>query len=73
MARPIADLREDNFIPFYFPLLGELVWFNHQLFNDKFANFKQHNDPKFRNFVVLTVAEANAVLNLLQATHEVDF
>ena len=69
MAR-IEDLGKDNFIPFYFPLLNRLVWFNHKFFNDKFANFKQHNDPKFRNFVVLTVLEAHAVLNLIASDKE---
>ena len=56
----------EKMIPFFFPLISQLVWFVPQNFNQKFEAFKQHNDPKFRNFVVLTVREAEAVLTLLE-------
>ena len=58
------DKIKDNLIPFFFPILNQLVWFNPLFFNQKFAAFKQHNDPKYRNFVVLTVDEAKAVEKL---------
>ena len=58
------DRIKDNLIPFFWPIKNQLAWFNPLNFNQKFAAFKQHYDPTFRNFVVLTVDEANAVEKL---------
>ena len=65
---PIIAEAFDNeeMIPFYFPILNKLVWFVPQRFNQKFAAFKQHNHPNFRNFVVLTIDEGKAVQQLLE-------